>query len=163
VSNNDFIASLNHLSWIIQIKQLKQGRRNDLEKLLSIFDQENLTKNHHILNVDDEDFPEAYRTIIRRLRMAFESEDIQIEMEMEDDYMKELQEKERLVAEQAKSLQEQAKSLREKDKVVTEQAKSLQEKEKVIEEKEKSLQEQAKEIEKLKKQMEEMRKQNKSK
>jgi hypothetical protein len=156
VSHNDFITSLNHLSWIIQIKQLKQRRRNDLEKLLSIFDQENLTKNHHILNVDDEDLPEAYRTIIRRLRKAFESEDIRMEMEMEDDYMKELQEKERLIAEQAKSLQEQTKVIEEKDK-------SLQEKDKSLQEKDKSLQEKDKEIEELKKQMEEMRKQNKSK
>jgi hypothetical protein len=177
VSDNDFISSLSHLSWIIQIKQLKQRRRNDLEKLLSIFDQENLTKNHHILNVEDEDFPEAYRIIVRRLRMAFESEDIQTEMEMEDDYMKELQEKERLVAEQAKSIQEkerlvaekerlvaekerlvaeQAKSIQEKEKLVAEQAKSIQEKDKIVEEKDK-------EIEELKKQMEEMLKQNKSK
>jgi hypothetical protein len=27
------------------------------EKLLSIFDQESITKNHHILNVNEEDFP----------------------------------------------------------------------------------------------------------
>ncbi|MDR0713960.1 MAG: hypothetical protein LBF89_06870 [Bacteroidales bacterium] len=111
VPDNEFITSLYHLSWIIQIKQINQHiqrRRNDLEKLLSIFDQENVTKNPHILDVEDEDFSEACRTIMRRLRMAFESEDIRKEMELEDDYMKELQEKEKLVAEQAKSIQEGA-------------------------------------------------------
>ncbi|MDR2026461.1 MAG: hypothetical protein LBQ01_02745, partial [Prevotellaceae bacterium] len=92
---NEFIQSLHHRSWIVQIKQLKQRRRNDLEKLLSIFDQENLTKNHHILNVNEDDFPDEYRSVIRRLRMAGESEEIQIEMEMEDDYIKELQDRER--------------------------------------------------------------------
>ena len=81
------------------IKQLKKRRRDELEKLLSIFDQDNLTKNHHILNVNEDEFPEEYRTIIRRLRMASENDEVQIQMEMEDDFMKELQDKERLLSE----------------------------------------------------------------
>jgi hypothetical protein len=80
--SNEFIQSLHHRSWIVQIEQLKRRRRNDLEKLLSIFDQENRTRNEHILNVNEDDFPESFRSIIRRLRMASEIEDIQIGMEM---------------------------------------------------------------------------------
>ncbi|MDR1341645.1 MAG: hypothetical protein LBK18_00130, partial [Prevotellaceae bacterium] len=72
VSENEFIESLHHRSWIVQIDQLKQRRRNDLEMLLSIFDQTNRTQNHHFMKVNEEDFPEAYRPIIRRLRMAAE-------------------------------------------------------------------------------------------
>jgi hypothetical protein len=115
---NEFIQSLHHRSWIIQIEQLKQRRRNDLEKLLSIFDQANRTKSHYILNVDEDDFPEQYRPIIRRLRMACESEDIQIEMEMEDDYFLEIQENERLI-------EEKNKALKEKDKIIEELKKQL--------------------------------------
>jgi hypothetical protein len=102
--SDEFIQSLNHRSWIVQIDQLKRRRRNDLEKLLSIFDQENRVKSfyipneNHVLNVDDEDFPEACYPVIRRLRMAYEDEQIRIEMEMEDDYMQELIDKERLIA-----------------------------------------------------------------
>ncbi|MDR0733170.1 MAG: hypothetical protein LBF08_03795 [Dysgonamonadaceae bacterium] len=129
---NEFIQSLHHRSWIIQIEQLKQRRRNDLEKLLSIFDQANRTKSHYILNVDEDDFPEQYRPIIRRLRMACESEDIQIEMEMEDDYLSELQEKERLIEEHReelkehkKEIKEHRKTLKEKDKIIKELKKQL--------------------------------------
>jgi hypothetical protein len=115
---NEFTDSLHHRSWIVQTEQLKYHRRTDLEKLLSIFDQDNRTRNHHILNVDEDDFPEKYRPIIRRLRMASESEDMQIEMEMEDDYLKELQDKERTIAEQGKALEE-------KDRVIEELKKQL--------------------------------------
>ena len=126
-ADSEFIQSLHHRSWIVQIEQLRQRRRNDLEKLLSIFDQENRTKNHHILNVNEDDFPERYRSIIRRLRMACESEDIQIEMEMEDDILKELQDKERFIAQQRKDIEEKDKTIEEKDKIIEELKKQLTE------------------------------------
>ena len=126
-ASNEFIQSLHHRSWIVQIEQLKRRRRNDLEKLLSVFDQENRTRNEHILNVNEEDFPESCRSVIRRLRMASESEDIQIGMEMEDDYMKELQDKERLIGEQEKALEEHTKALEEKDKIIEELKRQLEE------------------------------------
>jgi hypothetical protein len=124
--SSEFIESLHHRSWIVQIEELKQRRRNDLEKLLSIFDQTNRTKSHYILNVNEEDFSETYRPIIRRLRMAAESEEIEMEMEMEDDYMIELQDKERIIAQKDKALEEQRKALEEKDKALEEKDKALE-------------------------------------
>jgi hypothetical protein len=155
---NEFIRSLHHRSWIVQIGQLRQRRRNDLEKLLSIFDQENRTKNHYILNVNEEDFPELYRPIIRRLRMASESEDIQIEMEMEDDYLAELQDKERFIDEQGKLLKEKTRALKENTKALKEKTKALEEKTRVLEEKTRVLEEKDKAIAELKKQLTEMQK-----
>jgi hypothetical protein len=148
---NEFIRSLHHRSWIVQIEQLQRRHGNDLEKLLSIFDQANRTKNEHILNVDEESFPERYRPVIRRLRMAYESEEIQIEMEMEDDILKELQDKERFIAQQRKMLEE-------KNKTIKEQKKALKEKNKVLEEKDKALEGQEKIIEALKEQLAKMQK-----
>jgi hypothetical protein len=156
IPSNEFIESLHHRSWIIQIDQLKQRRRNDLEKLLSIFDQMNRTMNHHCMKVNEEDFPEIYRPIIRRLRIAAESEDIQIEMEMEDDYLQELQDRERKLAEEKKITREQRKALKEKDKALKEQGKVLKERGKAFEEKNKALEEQKKAMEELKKQLSEM-------
>ncbi|MDR1583412.1 MAG: hypothetical protein LBS55_09180 [Prevotellaceae bacterium] len=138
---NEFIQSLHHRSWIVQIDQLKQRRRNDLEKLLSIFDQENRTLNHHILNVKETDFPEIYRPIIRRLRMACESEDIQMDMEMEDDYIKDMQSKERLLAKERKINEEQRKINEEQQKINEKQRKIIEEKDKTIEEKDKAIEE----------------------
>jgi hypothetical protein len=118
--SNEFIQGLHHRSWIVQMVHLKKRRRNDMEMLLSIFDQENRTQNHHILNIDEDSFPEAYRPIIRRLRMAAESENMQGEMELEDDILKELQENERVIEEKNKALEEKDKALEEKDKALEE-------------------------------------------
>ncbi|MDR2706027.1 MAG: hypothetical protein LBC02_09640 [Planctomycetaceae bacterium] len=124
---NEFIQGLHHRSWIIQIDQLKQRRRNDAEKLLSIFDQANRTSNQHILNVNENEFPKMYRPVIRRLRMASESEDIQVEMEMEDDFMQEIQDKERFIAKQTQALEESKKVIEEKNKALEEKDKLIKE------------------------------------
>jgi hypothetical protein len=154
---NDFIQSLHHRSWIVQIDQLKQRRRNDVEILLSVFDQENRTRNHHIMNIDENDFPETYHPLIRRLRMASESEDIQIEMEMEDDYMQDLLDKERTIVQQKQEIKEKDKALKEHRQALKEHRQALKEKDKALEEKDKALEEKDKEFEKLKRQLLEIR------
>jgi hypothetical protein len=65
-----FIDSLNHESYTIPIPELKEKRRNELEKILSVFNQSNRTEDHHILNIKEEDFPEEFRELIRRLQKA---------------------------------------------------------------------------------------------
>ncbi|MDR0566012.1 MAG: hypothetical protein LBG47_03095 [Prevotellaceae bacterium] len=89
---------------------------------------------------------EVYRPIIRRLRMASENEDIRIEMEMEDDYLKDLQDRERLIAKQQKEIEDKEKALEDRDKII-------EDKEKIIEDKEKALADRDKTIEELKRQL----------
>jgi len=91
-----FIESLTLDSYVIQIPYLTAKRRNDLEILLSVFDQSNIIDNeHHILNVKETDFPEKYRPIIRKLQSAVENKDIKKKMQMEDSIINELEELER--------------------------------------------------------------------
>ena len=63
-AQSEFIESLNHQSWIVQISCMQEPRRNELELLLSVFDQNNRTSDNHILNVREEDFPEKYRPLL---------------------------------------------------------------------------------------------------
>ena len=126
-SKNEFIQSLNHKSWIVQIRQLKENRRNDLENLLSIFDQDNITKDNHILNVNSENFSEEHKHIVRKLQEAYASSQVRDEMIMEDDYFKELEVKDDIIAEQEKKLAKNAKMLAEKDKTIAENAKEIAE------------------------------------
>jgi len=84
---NKFIEALNHKCWIVQISCLKQRRRNELEQLLSVFDQANSTSDNHILNVREDDFPEKFRAIIRRLKMAAGSPEVKKRMEIEDEHL----------------------------------------------------------------------------
>ncbi|PCI27318.1 MAG: hypothetical protein COB67_08750 [SAR324 cluster bacterium] len=65
-----FIESLTHDSYVIQIPYLRQKRQNELLTVLSIFDQKKQTRDVHILRIQENDFPEKYREIIRRLQRA---------------------------------------------------------------------------------------------
>jgi len=90
-----FLESLNHRCWVVQISCLKQRRRNEMEQLLSVFDQENSTSDIHILNVREEDFPEKYRPVIRRLKMAAGDQEVKRKMQEEDKHIRYLQDIER--------------------------------------------------------------------
>jgi hypothetical protein len=54
---SQFVESLHHRSWIVQIKHLKEPRRTELEQLLSVFDQDKYISDIHFLNINEEDFP----------------------------------------------------------------------------------------------------------
>ena len=131
-ASGEFVSGLHHRSWIVQIRELKKRRRNDLEKILSIFDQSNVTDVRHILDVDDETFPEEYRHIIRRLRKAMEDPKKRREMELEDDIIRELQDKERRIEEKERQIEEKDKALEEKDKTISDNTKTIAELEKEI-------------------------------
>jgi len=138
---HDFIDCLHHKSWIVQISKLKEHRRDDLEKLLSIFDQSNITDSNHILNVNEEDFPKEFRHIIRRLKQAAESKEVAEQMTAEDELISDFQSLERqvgamgeIIEEQNKALEENAKTLEENAKTIEENAKTLEENAKLIEE-----------------------------
>lgn len=132
-NKNEFIQSLNHKSWIVQIRQLKENRRNDLENLLSIFDQDNITKDNHILNVNSENFSEEHKHIVRKLQEAYASSQIRDEMIMEDDYFKELEVKDDIIEEQKKKLVKNAKTIAEKDKTIAEKDKEIAELKRLLE------------------------------
>jgi hypothetical protein len=83
--SKEFITNLHHRSWIIQVPELKNRRSNDTEVLLSIFDQTYRAENDHIfLEVQEENFPEEYRPIIRRLEQAASNTGIRNTMQEED-------------------------------------------------------------------------------
>jgi predicted RNase H-like HicB family nuclease len=95
-----FIDSLFHEGVIIHIPAINSRRRRDeLEALLSIFDQDNRQGNHHIMNVKEIDFPEKFRPIIRRLQAAIQKEEMRDIMTIEDDFIAELNDYEHRIAE----------------------------------------------------------------
>ncbi len=87
-----FVDSLYHSGIIINIPALKKRRRDDLEILLSIFDQKNRTSNIHIMNVNIDDFPAQFQPIIRRLQVIAGDSEVQETMVVEDDFFNEIQE-----------------------------------------------------------------------
>ncbi len=128
-----FIESLTHDSYIIQIPELKGKRRNELEIMLSVFDQ-SLKESDHILNINESDFSEEYREIIRKLQRAVFDEDILNTMNIEDEIVAELENKDRRIGDLIDTINEKDSVINEKDSVINEKDKALNEMNRLIEE-----------------------------
>jgi hypothetical protein len=137
----EFIESLTHDSFIIQVPHLRQKYQTEVEQLLSVFDQRNVTSDHHILNVKEQDFPEKYRPLIRRLQRAIAEPQVRKTMDIEDEILEDLQDKEREIAKKDKALAAKDKALEAKDKALEAKDKALEEKDKTIKEKDKLIEE----------------------
>ncbi|MFZ1751529.1 MAG: hypothetical protein WAU01_15125, partial [Saprospiraceae bacterium] len=74
---------------------------------LSIFDQENRTNDMHILNIKEQDFPSQFHPIIRRLKKAVEVKEVRDVMDIEDDFVKEINEYESRVVKQTALFEEE--------------------------------------------------------
>ena len=89
-ANYPFIEALTHNAVVIQIPHLKGQRRTKLEQFLAVFDQTNKAdKSGHILTIDEEDYPEKYRPVIRRLIKAYANPKMEEDMNMEDEFINE--------------------------------------------------------------------------
>jgi precorrin isomerase len=107
--------------------------------LLSIFDQKQISDNAHLLYIDDENFPEAFRPIIRRLIAASQDSQIVANMEFEDNFNMSIQEieaeKDYIIMQKEKAI-EQERAEKEQERAEKEQALAETEKERVEKEKE---------------------------
>jgi hypothetical protein len=164
-TKEDFIESLTLDSYVIQIPYISDKRRNDLEILLRIFDQSQaIDKDTHILSVEESDFPEKYRPIIRKLRQAIETAEIKKTMVLEDGIIDELEDKEREIEElevKVETMEVKMETMgQENEQVKQKLGITEQEKQKAEQEKQKAEQEKQKaeqENEKLKEELEQMR------
>ena len=126
----EFIECLTHDSYIIQIPELSHRRRNELEQILSIFDQTSAdAENSHVLNINEDDYPEKYKSVIRALIKAIAEPKIRKDMTIEDDVIENMENIERALdrkteeAEQAKQRAELEKQRAEQEKQRAEQEK----------------------------------------
>ena len=121
----EFIESLTHNSVVIQIPLLKIFRRNRLEKLLSIFE----ASTNHEIEVDEVE-EEDYKLITRRLVAANSDKKVRQQMDLEDEILLELANKDRFKAqarvqiEESKAREEEAKAIAEESKKREEDAKA---------------------------------------
>jgi hypothetical protein len=122
----EFIESLHHRSWIIQVPELKERRRNDLEIMLSIFDQSYCTSEKGILSINEEDFPKKFRPIVRHLSQAVATKEIRNAMQCEDEVLEEYRQYERMEQEFRIALDEERAAAKEKDKTILEKDKALE-------------------------------------
>ena len=174
-----FVEALTHDTVVVQVDKLKNRRRTELEQLLAVFDQGHASRSDpHLLDILEENFPERYREVLRRLMRAAAEKDVRDRMDVEDEVVATLQEnarkeeelrkvieemgqalgemgqalgeKDQALGEKDKALGEKDQALGEKDKALGEKDKALEEKDKALEEKDKALQEKDRLIAELK-------------
>ncbi len=82
----EFVEALSHDCWVVQVPLLASRRRTDLERLLSVFDQERQVAGERgVLEIDERELPERYAPVLRRLAGATASEEVADSMALEDE------------------------------------------------------------------------------
>ncbi len=120
-AREEFIESLTHDSFVIQIPYLGPERKTAAEQLLAVFDQHlKVAGEEHILDIDEAAYPEEYRQVIRWLNRAICEPKIRQTMDVEDDILAELEDMERQIAGMDRALKEKDKALEEKDRLIAE-------------------------------------------
>jgi hypothetical protein len=145
-NKEEFIESLTHDSYIIQIGSLAGKRRTELERILSIFDQSQRKEDYHILNINENDFPEEYRYIIQKLQKAILDPKVVDMMKIEDEILSVIQDKERKILELTEVDKKKDQTISEQSKTISEQSKALSEKDKALSEKDKLIEELMKQL-----------------
>jgi len=125
---SEFIEALTHDSIVIQIEAIKnKKRKNQLEKILSIFD----TIKSHTISINEDNYPKEYKPIIRRLIKAIADEDVEMEMEYEDYILEDIKrEQRRAEEEQKKRIEEQKKRIEEQKKRIEAEKRAKEEEQK---------------------------------
>ena len=130
----EFIESLTHDSIIVQIPQLPHRRQSDLECLLGIFDQSQKDPSDaHTLSIREEDYPEKFQGVIRRLIKAISEPYVRETMDVEDDYIEDLEDMERMIAKKDAVIEEKDAVIMGKDVVIMEKDAMIIGKDAVIE------------------------------
>lgn len=130
-----FIESLTHDSIIVQIPYLHGRTRNHLERLLNVFDQNYRTRdNDHILEIDEELFTASEIPIITRLLKAGVAPDVRRSMEVEDEILSEIENRDTLIMQKDQVIEEKNQVIEEKDQVIEENKQLLMQKTKMLQE-----------------------------
>jgi len=145
-TSEEFIESLTHDSYVIQIPYLHPNTQSEVEKLLLIFDQHQVTGNDHILDIQEADYPDKYWRIIRRLQGVMADKEMRRNMHAEDEILEELamlereiERKNQLVIEQHQTLVEQGYALTQKDQALAQKDETLIEQQQALAQKDETL------------------------
>ena len=86
-----FIAGIHHRSHIVQIPRLRGRRRDELERVLSIFDQGEARIERggaQVLTIDESAYPPEYGFVLRQLQRAASESDVRRFMKGEDQLLR---------------------------------------------------------------------------
>ena len=151
-AGHPFIAGIHHRSHVVQIPRLRGRRRDDLERVLSIFDQGEARIERggaQVLTIDESAYPREYAFVLRQLHRAAAEAEVRRFMEGEDQLLRDSiswgrqAEYERREKEREKAEKEHERREKEREKAEKEREKAEKEREKAGKERERRRAEQA--------------------
>lgn len=133
-SPDRFIESLTHDSIIVQIPFLTGRTRNRLERILSVFDQEyRLSEDEHFLEISDEAFQgDDLSLVVHRLLKAAATPEIRRAMEIEDEILTEIEDRDTTIMVKNKEIEEKDLVIEEKDQVIEQNKQEIEKKEQIL-------------------------------
>ena len=144
-----FVESLQHNSIIVQIPLLHGRVNNRLEQVLCVFDQENVADNKKVIKVDERQFEgdTDMEYIVRRLQSAAADPEMRYQMNVEDEYFRELEGRDTLIMEKDKQIEKQNTQIEKQNTQIEKQNAQIEEKNAQIEEKDAQIEEKDAQIE----------------
>ena len=111
-----FVESLQHNSIIVQIPLLRGHVNNRLDKILSVFDQTNITPDDtRTIALDEAEFADdaEMQRILHRLQAAASNPEIRNRMNAEDEFFKALEDRDTAIMQREKELKEKDTQIKE--------------------------------------------------
>ena len=132
--NNIFIDGLTHDGLIIQIPRVNQRIEDKnskinrhLKELFAIFDQtKHDDDSEHFLEVDRDSAPVWLKPVLRELEKAAADAEVRNKMQLEDDYIGELEDLERTIENRDKIIEVKDKAIEVKDKAIEVKDKAIE-------------------------------------
>ena len=124
-----FVESLQHDSIIVQIPLLHGQVNNRLEQVLSVFDQTNVADDNKVVKIDDRQFEgdSDMEYVVRRLQSAAADPDMRYQMNAEDEFFKELEDRDTAIMERDKIIEKRNAQIEKQSAQLTEQSTRLTE------------------------------------
>ena len=143
-----FVESLTHDSIIVQIPYLKGRLRNKLERVLQVFDQEYCVEgNEHFMEMDESLFEGDEFFVLNRLVMAGGTPEVKRAMEVEDEILSEIEERDTAIMMRDKEIEKKNQELENKNQELENKNQMIDEKNQELENKNQELENKNQELE----------------
>ena len=137
-----FVDRLVHDSIIVQIPLLHGQINNRLDKVLSVFDQNNKEKdNRQVVELDDANYEDDadMQYILRRLFMASSDAQLRQDMDVEDEYFQAIEDRDTAIMSRDKQIKEKDEQLSQKDEQLSQKNQQLSQKDQQLSQKDQQL------------------------
>lgn len=136
-----FIESLTHDTIIVQIPYLKGRTRNHLERLLNIFDQDYRWKeNGHFLEIDERKLNgNDEQLVMYRLVKAASTPDVRRAMQVEDEILSEIEDRDTTIMLQNAKIEKQKATLEKQSAEIEKQSAEIEKKDAELEKKDEEI------------------------